>query len=636
MSSPPPNKAAGFKYRPDIDGLRAVAVLLVIAAHLRTHVTGGYVGVDLFFVISGYLISAHILTEMRQGRFSIVSFYERRIRRIFPALIVVLLATTALGYRYLFPAELRDYAVSMLAAMFSYSNMLFWHQAGYFDAPSLLKPLLHTWSLAVEEQFYLVFPVFLYLIRKTVPGQLKAAIWAVTLGTFGLAVWCVHRDPTAAFYFAPLRAWELLIGTILSQGYLPRIERAISRHTASVAGLLLIAVPALRYTDVTPFPGLAALPPCLGAALLIAAGETGPSIVGRVLSLRPVVFVGLISYSLYLWHWPILVFQKIGGLLGTAPEESHGMKLAVFAVSLLMGTLSWALVETPFRKGRFRPGREAMFAINGAGTLLVAGLGFVILIMHGVPRRFSPEALQVASFIDQHAMAGPYLGGECFIRPTDEFSDFKPDQCLHARVGEKNYLLMGDSQAAHLWPGLRAVYPAMNLSTGSIAICKPFLPYPPQMRPACTQLTTLLDRYMDQHRIDVILLAGRWEPEDEPKIGEFIAAARQRGTEVVLVGPMMEYDAVFPRLLASSMREGDAGSVERHRLKGEQVLDGELARMARDVWHVRYISIYGDLCTPGCPSFAAPGVPMLFDSHHFTPEGSVVLARVMKVKGQIP
>lgn len=625
-----------LSYRPDVDGLRAVAVLLVIFGHLKQYALGGYIGVDIFFVISGYLISAHILSEMREGRFSIVTFYERRIRRIFPALLVMLAFTSLLAWRYLYPSELADYARSLIAAIFSVSNLLFWHQAGYFDAPSLVKPLLHTWSLAVEEQFYVFFPLFLVLIRKFLPTRLKSAIFAFTGITFALSVYYVHRDASAAFFFAPLRAWELLFGTILSQHYLPDIRRAICRHIASVGGLLLIFIPAFVYTEATPFPGLAALPPCLGAALLIAAGETGPSLGGRLLSLRPVVFVGLISYSLYLWHWPILVFQTIGNLLINDPDSSRRVKIAIFAVSLLLGYLSWRFVETPFRKGRFRPARTPLFLVNGAAVALLSLAAVAALLSHGAPRRFPADALRAASYLNTK-MDAPYNGGTCFFGPDDQYRTFQPAACFHDVPGKKTYLLMGDSHAGHLWPGLHAVFPELNLSEASASYC-PVLTPEGEGRPACRQIVDYLyQQYLPHHSIDTLILAGRWIPADIPQITAFLAYARAHRIPVLLVGPALEYDTPLPRLVATSLRDHDPGLPERHRLKAPQRLDAQFAALARDTWHVPYLSIYDDLCTPAaCPALAAPGIPLLFDTHHFTPEGSLLLAQSIRAHHQLP
>lgn len=631
-----PNQASRITYRTDIDGLRAVAVLLVMGDHFRTHLSGGYVGVDVFFVISGYLISAAILKEMGNGTFSIVNFYERRIRRIFPALIVMLLGVCALSYRYLFPTELTDYARSLLAAMFSVSNFWFWHQAGYFDAPSAFKPLLHTWSLAVEEQFYIFFPIFLVLIRRFARRQLKAAILAFAALTFALAIFSVKRDATAAFFFSPLRAWELLIGTIVSQRYVPVIRSAIGRNAATLAGMLMILVPSLGYTASTPFPGLSALPPCLGAALIIAGGDTGTSLVGRLLSLRPVVFVGLISYSLYLWHWPVLVFQNIGGMVAQLPPYDRRLKLAMFAISMVLGYLSWKFVETPFRKGPLRPGKRQLFVVNGIGVALVSALGVGVLATNGLPSRFPPDALQAASYLD-YTMKAPFREGLCFIGSDNSFADFNQSTCLAEGANKPTVLLLGDSQAAQLWTGMRDVLPQVQTLQATAAFCEIFVEEPANVRPACKDLARFaFQDYLLHHRVDAVFYGGRWVEPDLPGITQSIAWMKQHGIPVYLFGPMTEYDAMFPRVLATSLRDHRPEEVAAHLTAEPRVLDARLAALARDQWHVPYISYYDNLCTPDCPSYGAPGVPLLFDEHHLTAEGSSLFVKTLRERNQLP
>ena len=630
------NQSSKITYRTDIDGLRAVAVLLVIGDHFRTHFSGGYIGVDVFFVISGYLISAAILKEMANGTFSIVNFYERRIRRIFPALIVMLLVVFAAAYHYLFPTELADFARSLLAAMFSVSNFFFWHQAGYFDAPSAFKPLLHTWSLAVEEQFYIFFPIFLVLIRRFARHQLKAAIYGLTALTFALAIFYVKRDATAAFFFSPLRAWELLIGTIISQKYLPTIRTAIGRNIATASGLLMILVPALGYTAATPFPGLSALPPCLGAALIIAGGETGTSLVGRLLSLRPVVFVGLISYSLYLWHWPVLVFQNIGGMVAQLPPESRTLKLAMFAISIALGYLSWKWVETPFRKGRMRPGKRQLFVVNGIGVALVTAVGVAVLATNGLPGRFPADALQAASYLD-YTMKEPFREGLCFIGSDNTFADFNQSTCLAQSGGKPTVLLLGDSQAAQLWTGMQKVLPQVQTLQATAAFCEVFVDEPANVRPACKDLAVFaFQDYLLRHHVDAVFYGGRWVDSDLPGIAQSIAWMKQHGIQVYLFGPMTEYDEPFPRLLATSLRDHRPDLVAAHLTTGPREFDAKLAAMARDQWHVPYISYYDNLCTPGCPSYAAPDVPLLFDEHHLTAEGSILFVKTVRDRNQLP
>ena len=331
-------KEKALAYRADIDGLRAVAVLSVVAFHLGiTKTPGGFVGVDVFFVISGYLISSIVFYEIASSRFSIVNFYERRIRRIFPALFAMLAGFSVLAAVYLLPTELVNYAKSLLAATASASNFYFWQHSGYFDAP-LSQPLLHTWSLAVEEQFYLTFPLFLVVVRKVFPDKLRTAVVALFAMSLIASAVVVARNQSAAFYMPYTRAWELLLGTLLSLGMFPRMNSWLQRNAATIAGLAMIAFSVVFYSERTLFPGLSALVPCVGSALIIGAGETGPSVVSRFLSWRPMVFIGLISYSLYLWHWPIVVLQHMGVLIGLGSISSK----ALAALSQPAGLTCWS------------------------------------------------------------------------------------------------------------------------------------------------------------------------------------------------------------------------------------------------------------------------------------------------------
>jgi peptidoglycan/LPS O-acetylase OafA/YrhL len=632
-----PHGSRKLVYRPDIDGLRAVAVLLVLAQHLRTRISGGFIGVDVFFVISGYLISAAILSEMASGTFSIIGFYDRRIRRIFPALIVVLLSTSVMAYRYFVPSELIGYAHALLAALGSVSNILFWTQTGYFDGASDLNPLLHTWSLAVEEQFYIFFPIFLILVRRWLPHRIKAAIWTVTLVTFVLACIWVGIDSSTAFFLAPLRAWELLIGTIVSQNYLPSIQGRLQRNLASLTGILLILIPSVFLQAESVFPGVGALAPCIGAALIIMAGENGSSIVGSVLSWRPIVFIGLISYSLYLWHWPIIVFQTTNSML--VASTGRGPKLAVLAVSLLLATLSWRFVETPFRKGRLRPGRKSLFIISGTAVAAVAAVGVFIIAEHGLPSRFPQAAIAVSQWSSyDHKVA--FREGSCFI---DSKSTFDPSTCLKEDPTRKQYLLLGDSHAAQMYTGFRTVFSEINLLQANVADCRPLLSEPVGKHKECYAMSSFIfGDYLLHHRVDTVLLAGRWKAEELPALGKTIAWLQQRQIPVVLFGPSIEWDAPLPRVLAISIRDRNASEIESHRATVPQELDQKMTALAQDQWHVPYVSEFGDLCTAEagaklvCPAYAKPGVPLLSDGDHLTMDGSILFAETMRIKNQFP
>ncbi len=380
-----------MKYRADIDGLRAVAVLPVVFYHAGLGFPGGFVGVDVFFVISGFLITSIIHDEMTEGRYSILRFYERRIRRIFPALFVMMAATLAAGAWFLLPMDFEDLAKSALWASVFLSNVFFESKNGYFMEAAELFPLLHTWSLAVEEQFYVVFPLILMAAHRFLPGKarLLGLLGFLAVLSFVVSVLVVRTEPEAAFYLTHTRFWELLAGSILAIALHGRVSTAPERLTlpalaAGLGGLALIAYAVFTYSPETLFPGAAALPPVLGAVLLIWAGAAAPaSPVSRLLALPPLVFVGSISYSLYLWHWPVLVFAGYGRAEPLSTAESLG----AVALSVLLAWLSLRLVETPVRTGQWLNSQKRIFAAATVGTAALAIISVGISSVDGFDKR---------------------------------------------------------------------------------------------------------------------------------------------------------------------------------------------------------------------------------------------------------
>lgn len=336
-----------MKYRTDIDGLRALAVVPVVLFHLDiVGFSGGYVGVDIFFVISGYLITGLIAADIRHGRFTIANFYERRIRRIFPALFFMLACVLVAGLLLFMPQDVRSLNTSVAATALFVSNIHLWLNSGYFAKAAELQPLLHTWSLAVEEQFYIVFPIFLAATWRW-GRHSRHLIWLALLGSLALSIYGVRYHAEATFYFLPTRAWELLIGSVIALQAVPRIDRPRLNEVLALAGLALILFAVFVYRPTTRFPGEAALMPCLGAGLIIYAGMHGSeTLVGRLLSTRVMVFIGLISYSLYLWHWPLIVFAKYLNVVELTPRQVTFILFAAVAIA----TLSWRCVERPFRR----------------------------------------------------------------------------------------------------------------------------------------------------------------------------------------------------------------------------------------------------------------------------------------------
>ncbi|MEI7732725.1 MAG: acyltransferase [Verrucomicrobiota bacterium] len=398
-----------FRYRPEVDGLRAIAVLAVVLFHSGLGLPGGYIGVDVFFVISGYLITSLIINDLQQGKFTLANFWERRARRIIPALVTVVLATLIAGWFLLLPKDYVALGKSAACQSVFGANIHFWLTpvGGYFTAGTADEmPLLHTWSLAVEEQFYMIVPLTLAAIFRF-PGlrtrRMLLAIFSTgILASFLVSVYGVAHHRSAAFYLLPTRAWELLLGSALA--IFPSswiIRHRLTRESASYLGLAGILFACFFYTDTTPFPGLAALPPCLGTALIVwsnnrLAGDSPPTSLGRFLATRAVVFVGLISYSLYLWHWPIFAFSKY--YLAGEPC-AFGYRIAMVALGLILAILSWRFIETPFRQKSVCGNRKSIFRFAVTALAISFAFGTAIFSLKGLPSRLPDnirEALSVA------------------------------------------------------------------------------------------------------------------------------------------------------------------------------------------------------------------------------------------------
>jgi peptidoglycan/LPS O-acetylase OafA/YrhL len=428
------------KYRADIDGLRAVAVLPVVMFHAGIPpFSGGYVGVDIFFVISGFLITTIIADEISSDRFSVARFYERRIRRILPAFAVMVISTTLIATWLMLPKDLEMFGRSVWSSALFSSNISFWVESSdYFGVSSDLKPLLHTWSLSVEEQFYILFPLTLIAVHRFGAWRYASAICAAGFAvSLILSIYGVRYASMASYYLLPARAWELLMGSLLAFRVLPAPRHRLQAEIEALAGLALIFISVFTYRPDTSFPGLMAIPPVLGAALIIHAGMAGsPSSALRLLGVAPVRFVGVISYSLYLWHWPIIVFATYYYI-----ELTGGLKLSILCLSIVAATLSWRFVEQPFRKaGGVLPRRALFNASACALAALVAG-GSYLALSAGLPSRVPPE-IQIMAEKRTYFGPGRECGGAYAKRRTAE------SLCTLGSAGiAPDFLLIGDSHA---------------------------------------------------------------------------------------------------------------------------------------------------------------------------------------------
>lgn len=376
-----------MNYRKEIDGLRALAVIPVILFHAGfSTFSGGFVGVDVFFVISGFLITSIILKEIEAGTFSIVNFYERRARRILPALFLVMLVCLPFAWFWLLPDDIRDFSKSVVKVTQFISNIYFYKQTGYFDSENELKPLLHTWSLAVEEQYYLFFPILLLLIWRFSKQFVLATVALILLGSLFYAESIVDSQQSAAFYLLPSRFWELLIGAMaafyLSKNHGQALDSR-GKQILSLIGLTLLFYAIFMFDDTTPFPGAYALVPTFGAAFIILFADR-QTVTGKLLGSQISVGIGLTSYSAYLWHQPIFAFARHRMI-----EEPGALFFSVLViVTLVLAYLTWRYVETPFRdKQRFT--RKQIFVFSILVSALLISVGNIGRKSDGYPERLT-------------------------------------------------------------------------------------------------------------------------------------------------------------------------------------------------------------------------------------------------------
>lgn len=433
-----------MQYRREIDGLRAIAVLPVILFHAGfSWFSGGYVGVDVFFVISGYLITSILLSDLDNGNFSIVKFYERRARRILPALFFVMLCCIPFAWMWLAPQEFKNFSQALVAISFFSSNILFWRKSGYFAPASEENPLLHTWSLAVEEQFYIIFPVMLLLLWKFGKRPIFYAIVFLSLTSLVLAEYGWRHHPSANFYLLPTRAWELGVGAICA--FLLYRRPAQKNTFASLFGLGLIGYSVVFFDETTPFPSLYALVPVMGTALVIIYADKTPA--ARMMSNRLFVGIGLISFSAYLWHQPLLAFARVRSPVEPNPLLMIGLSF----LSLILAALTWRYVEQPFRT-RSHPltkTRKKIFSYSALGTVLFVGAGLYGQLQDGFSSRSTPSGKTFADLnIEERTRVNHGLNVQC----DGEFTTSE-----HCRTGENpTVLVWGDSFAMHLMQAVRA------------------------------------------------------------------------------------------------------------------------------------------------------------------------------------
>jgi peptidoglycan/LPS O-acetylase OafA/YrhL len=618
--------STAHSFRLDIQGLRAIAVLAVVIFHLLPRkLSGGFVGVDVFFVISGFLITGIVLRDIGQNRFSLANFYARRIRRLFPALITMLLACAMAVLVVGLPQDIQLFGQSALASVFYASNFFFLTQSGYFDNSQTLNLLLHTWSLSVEEQFYLVLPGLLILFHRFFPNRSYLPLLVIGLVSLIACIVVSRLYPTTAFFSSPTRFWQFVAGGLLvlvPAAFLQ--ERRKLLQLGGWIGLLLLLYAFREISEDDAYPGYHALIPTVATVLLILGGTAQDGWLNKLLSLRWMQFFGSISYSLYLWHWPVIVCYKLW--FSAQIDEAEALNL--FAISTFLAYGSWRFIENPLRHSDpAKPLFRATYLPALLSTLLVSGIAITFVATGGMKQLFPPLAVAMNEYIVPGKKHNEILG-PCFLEKAPKTGPaFNRAECIQGQPGGNNrVLLAGDSHAAHFVLALKTAWPEVQFSQVTGPGCRVLLP--PKKSADCSALMNLLyEEIAPGERFSTIILAGRWDSSEMAKMTNAINFLRQYSDRIILLGPVVEYSIALPRAIAIAGDSPDASQkiASFNSLQKTSRTDEKLAESAKELG-VEYYSVVNALCTEeDCTTITANGVPVQFDYGHLTYEGALLV-----------
>jgi len=529
-------------YRPDWDGLRAIAILLVVLCHAELCCPGGFIGVDMFFVLSGFLISKLILKDLEQGTFSIVQFCERRFRRIVPALVVVTFSTLIAGLQIMSPEAYYDLGQSALSVVGMVSNFYFWWDTGYFAEDAEYKPLLHTWSLGIEEQFYFLIAIGFLLLAKF--GRVKQFGWWVALasiGSLGISIFSASHGAASAFFLLPSRFWELGAGSLLAlvpAFGLPRLVREV----LGVTGLIILLWCGVNYDGQMAFPGWAAIPPVVATVLLLCPRkeEAGPTVIQQILAMPPLVFLGKISYPLYLWHWPLMAFLNYRSFEPASAEE----RLGVLALSLCLSIFTYFVVEIPFRSG-------LIFGQTGRFLRLAPIMGLLLL--------------SAGWFLVEDAK-GKMDGGlewDIILATTRREEKYMPchnpgqDIATMPKYGDENaqpkIVLWGDSHAMAVLPAIESL--CESKGTAVLAATRFLTPPLKDFQSSEDTFNQLVLEYLQTNTIHTVILGGHWSSyldseTQQTSLLETVDTLQALGIRVAFLKDVPEFNYHVPRIMA--------------------------------------------------------------------------------------
>ncbi|QNI02388.1 acyltransferase [Halomonas sp. SH5A2] len=617
------------EYRPDIDGLRTVAVMSVLLFHAGfSSFSGGFIGVDVFFVISGYLITMIIKEEVeRTGHFSFSNFYVRRIRRLLPALLFTLVASLLLGVFLFSPQHLERLGKSTITALFSVSNFFFWSESGYFDTASDLKPLLHTWSLSVEEQFYLVWPLLIWLSIRYLG---KYAPWSIaTLGGFSLlgAVIMLGHDASGAYFLTPVRAYEFAIGAVLVWVCQYRLRSNVLMELLLLAGLSMVLIPVFIFDENTAFPGVAALAPCLGTAMAIYAGQA--RFAGIILRNPVAVKIGLISYSLYLAHWPIYVFYKYYVFRDLVPVEKFG----VVFTSILVGWAMYKFIEIPFRKtrGHHAPKRK-VFASYAVAAASLAAPSAMISANHGLEWRLPDEIRKAISELpEKNSETWVHVQGPEAPANQDFFSDERVKVLIvgdsHSKDTYNALYLDGylrdiaDIRRSEMDEACLHIFSSLNSSDSESA------------DPRCRNMASSLVSSDNFSNAEVVVFSTRWSWSTIKYISDFSEFLEEHtDAKLVLLGRSQEFKDVPDLIVRHGRLSGADKLLYDNRIETIDRLNDKVEDISKEVGagYIDKQKLSCDFSARKCPAFDDNGNIIYYDYSHYTIPGARFIGGKMR------
>ena len=611
-----------MNYRLDIQALRGTAILAVVIFHLNPiWLPGGFVGVDIFFVISGYLITQLLLKEKSSAQ-PILWFYRRRITRLFPAYFFMLSLSTFFVYLFLFPKESIDFSYSLISAVFYVSNIYFSANLNYLTVDTHLLPLLHTWSLSAEAQCYLVFPFIFYsAVKQKIVGT-GTFLFVLLIVMFATNIFLTQHNPDIAFFSPTVRFYQFLSGAIIV--FLP-IDLTSNRKQmigCFVIGLMLISISFFIINRFSEYPGILSLLPTIGSMLIIASGVQHQLLTNKLL-----VYIGTISYSLYLWHWPIIVFYKI--LI--SPYLTSIDYLWIISISLIMSILSWHFIENRFKQITANNSAIKVIILSALFSLALIFINSIFIFSDGLRHRYSEQELYFAETDFSQNSKEMRITDSCIIY-KNRIESFTPEKCIHTNPDKINVLLLGDSHAEHFRRALEDYSDKVSVSVATISACRPTLPG--LGRKTCTKmLDRVYTQLIKEYPFDMVIVSARWSDKTIESMPNAINALKDNIERVIVLGPIITYASSLPNLLARYSSNLDkAVSLKKIRLYDQAaVIDTKFEDIVKDNG-AEYISLLKLICPNSqCQVVTKTGKPIQWDYGHLTYDGATEIVEKMNL-----